>query len=184
MPDVRYPDKTALASGEELLFGTPAATPEQALHNLHMSQERLRRTAAETDGRDADLDAQFHDVVSGLQAEVVDWSDINSWPSPEQIKNTWRTNRDSRVDPQATPAGPKPASRDPRARMLELLVQAGPHGSSPKVLADLLNQEGFPTVRQTVADWLSDELKNGTVIRPKTGLYIHQGTQSGGDSES
>lgn len=70
----------------------------------------------------------------------------------------------------ATATAPHPG----RLRMLGLLQDAGEDGMGPSALLDALNAEGLKCVRQTVQEWLKDEVKAGTVVRRGVGDYVHK----------
>jgi hypothetical protein len=59
-----------------------------------------------------------------------------------------------------------------RTRMLGLIAAAGREGIKPGELTDKLNGEGIDCVRQTVQEWLRDEVGRGRIVNRGNGIYV------------
>jgi hypothetical protein len=98
------------------------------------------------------------EAVNKLTPADVDWSDPSQWPGPNL--------------PAPEPDLPEPAGKpDPRARVMQLLGEAGPAGTTPQQITDRLQGEGYGTVRQTVAGWLAEAVESGEAVRLARGTY-------------
>jgi hypothetical protein len=70
----------------------------------------------------------------------------------------------------------KTAPHKGRTRMLGLIFEAGAAGIAPGDLTDKLNGEEISCVRQTVHEWLKDEVGNGSIVN-RGGNYITKDNQ-------
>lgn len=59
-----------------------------------------------------------------------------------------------------------------RTRMLGLIAAAGRDGIKPSELTEKLNGEGIDCVRQTVQEWLRDEVGRGRIVNRGNGIYV------------
>ncbi len=146
-----------------------ATSLQDMRRSLDATAEALRRAVAEK---------QASDAASGDGTQDVDWDarfaaltrDLNLGASDDEP--------DGKAEPTAASSNPEPAADsraagppDARARMLALLDQAGPDGSTPQQLETLLRAENYPTWRQTIWGWLHEEIDAGVVVHIRRGRY-------------
>lgn len=132
---------------EQAVSETPSMA--DAIRDMEAAVARMNEAAASADvghGEDQGGDGGEDDEP----AIAIDWSIAESW----LVEGA----------PKTTPEGrPKP---HPRQRMLELLAGAGADGAGPSKLSAALRAEGYTTSRQTVSDWLREDLAKGLVVQP------------------
>lgn len=129
---------------------------DDAIARAEEAGRAMRRAAAEAEGRDPDLEEQFRDIMGGMgEAGPVDWSDPSKWPEPN-------------IPREPEPDVSRPGARD---RVMQLLAEAGPGGTSPTLIAEQMQAEGYSTVRQTVAGWLSEAVATGSAVQLARGMY-------------
>jgi hypothetical protein len=87
---------------------------------------------------------------------------VDGRPLPRPLDDSTVKEMFADLEEQLADIG-KNAPHKGRTRMLGLIFEAGPDGIAPGDLTDRLNSEGVSCVRQTVHEWLRDEVTKGTI---------------------
>lgn len=154
---VSQPANAAAANGGQPSASTTSRkdtnvseTPSMAdaMRDMESAVKAMNDAAAQADADRGDPGATGDD---DSEPEVlIDWS----------IAESWLMEGAPKVTPEGAP------KCHPRQRMLELLVEAGADGAGPSKLSAALRAEGYKTSRQTVSDWLREDLAKGLVVQP------------------